>query len=81
MPPANRDASELTRRLNAMSLNSWKTQLDAANTNASIVRREQPSTQVLTVVTQRNTGGCYCGRDNAGMTDSRNTCGACRGTG
>jgi len=81
MPPANRDSSELTRRRNAMVLNAWKTGTDAANTSASIVRREQSSAVVLTVVTQRNMGGCYCGQDNAGMTDSRNTCGACRGTG
>ena len=81
MPLANRDSSELTRRRNAMSLNAWKTDNDAANTTGSSVRREQASDVVLTVVTQRNMGGCYCGQENAGMTDSRNTCGACRGTG
>jgi hypothetical protein len=81
MPPANRDSSELIRRRNAMALNAWKTQVDAANTTGSIVRREQSSAQVLTVVTQRIMGGCYCGQDNAAMTDSRNTCGACGGSG
>ena len=76
MPPANRDSSELTRRRNAMSLNGWKTGTDAANTTGSLVRREQASDVVLTVVTQRNMGGCYCGADNASMTDSRNVPGS-----
>ena len=76
MPLANRDSSELTRRLNAMSLNAWKTDNDAANTTGSSVRREQASAVVLTVVTQRNMGGCYCGVTNASMTDSRNVPGS-----
>jgi hypothetical protein len=80
MPPANRDASELTRRLNAMSLNAWKTAADTANSSGTIVRREQSSAVVLSVVTQRNIGGCYCGQPNAGMNDF-NGCGSCRGTG
>jgi len=76
MPLANRDSSELTRRRNAMSLNAWKTDNNAANTTGSSVRREQASDVVLTVVTQRNMGGCYCGVANASMTDSRNVPGS-----
>ena len=76
MPPANRDSSELTRRRNAMSLNAWKSDNDAANTTGSSVRKEQASDVVLSVVTERIMGGCYCGAANASMTDSRNVPGS-----
>lgn len=60
MPPANRDSSELTRRRNAMSMYGWRANVDAANTNGTIVRREQPFFGTLDIITQRKMGGCYC---------------------
>lgn len=60
MPPANRDSSDLTRRRRAGVLAAWA----AANTSAvnagASVRREQPTTQSLEVVVQRQQGACYC---------------------
>jgi hypothetical protein len=79
MPVANRDASELTRRRKAMSLNGWKSQIDVANiaSNGSIVRREQPFFGTLDVVTQRNMGGCYCSQANSNNPYDFNGGGAC----
>jgi len=58
MPPANRDASELTRARRAMALYGY------ANTIRSLqgvtVRREQGNTQLLNVYTEARQGGCYC---------------------
>lgn len=60
MPPANRDASELTRQRKSMTLYAWSSQNTAAvNTGASVLR-EQQTTQTLDVVVQRQQGGCYC---------------------
>lgn len=78
MPLGNRDASELTRRRKAMALNAWKTNTDAANTNGTIVRREQTSSVTLDIVTQRKQGGCYCAAALAG-TYEFNGCGSCSG--
>jgi hypothetical protein len=62
MPPANRDASELTRRRKAKALYSYNQDLKAAQTSAvGSVLREQPSAQMSDFVAQRKMGGCYCG--------------------
>ena len=62
MPPTNYDASELTRRRNAATLAGYNTSLQAyRNTvNINTSRSEQTQFQVLSVVTQRQMGGCYC---------------------
>ncbi len=79
MPPTNYDSSELTRRRNAVALATYNTSLqnyrNTVNINTS--RTEQPSFQVLTVVTERKIGGCLCTdtmfyRRNVGA-----TCGSC----
>ncbi len=61
MPPANRDSSELTRRRAAKTLYGYNTENKAAVNAGTSVLREQPSWQALSVVTQRQMGGCYCG--------------------
>jgi hypothetical protein len=61
MPPANRDSSELTRRRAAKTLYGWNNENKAAVIAGTSVLREQPNTQLLSVVTQRKMGGCYCG--------------------
>ena len=58
MPPANRDASELTRARRAMALYGYANTLRSLN--GTSVRREQPNTQLLNVYTEARQGGCYC---------------------
>ena len=73
MPPANRDSSDLTRKRAAGTLYAWYSG-NVTAVNAGGVRREQPTTQLLTVTTQRNLGACYCA--NQGVYDFTG-CGAC----
>jgi hypothetical protein len=79
MPPTNYDSSELTRRRNAVALAAFSRSLESARASGNIYtsRTEQPSFQVLTVVTERKIGGCLCTdtmfyRRNVGA-----TCGSC----
>jgi hypothetical protein len=65
MPVANRDSSELTRARRAMTLYGYNSQLDALKQTTNIVRREQPTSQILNVVTERRQGGCYCAAVNS----------------
>lgn len=78
MPPANRDASELSRRRKAKALYAWKSQVNAADTNGNVVRREQASSGTLDVIIQRRQGGCYCAASLAGTYDFVG-CGSCGG--
>ena len=66
MPVANRDSSELTRARRAMTLYGYNSQLDALKQTTNLVRREQPTSQILNVVTERRQGGCYCAAVAAG---------------
>jgi hypothetical protein len=64
MPPANRDASELTRRRAAKSLYSFNnTNKEAVNAGVSVIR-EQAQFGTLDVVTQRQQGCGICTQDN-----------------
>jgi hypothetical protein len=67
MPTANRDSSELTRKRRAMALYGYATVLQAAQRTSNIVRREQPTVQMLNVYTEARQGGCYCADANAGV--------------
>jgi len=73
MPVGNRDSSDLTRKRASGVLYGWYTG-NAAAANAGGVRREQPTTQLLSVTTQRQLGACYCA--NQGVYDFVG-CGAC----
>jgi hypothetical protein len=65
MPPANRDASELTRKRRAMALYAFNTANSGAVTAGYSVQREQSRYQTLDVVTARQQGGCYCAAINS----------------
>lgn len=76
MPPANRDASELTRKRRAMALYAFNNAVVAAQSNGvNTVRREQNNTQTLDVATARKQGGCYCAEAAAGTYRMSGTCG------
>jgi hypothetical protein len=54
MPTTNYDASLLTQRKRSNVLYTWN-RINQANVNAGLsVQREQPNTQLATVVTYRN---------------------------
>ncbi len=65
MPPANRDASELSRKRRAMALYAFNNANSAAVTAGYSVQREQSREQTLDVVTARKMGGCYCAAINS----------------
>jgi hypothetical protein len=69
MPPANRDASEITRRRKAMALNAYRQSVNAANTNGTLVRREQAAYGTLDVIVAARQGGCYCAEALSGNYD------------
>jgi hypothetical protein len=79
MPPTNYDSSELTRRRNAATLAGYNTSLQNARAAGNIYtsRTEQPSFQVLTVVTERKFGGCLCSDINFYRRNVGATCGTC----
>lgn len=61
MPTANYDSSNQTRRVQARALYLYNLNLQQARAlNPNITRSEQPSFEVLSVVTQRKMGGCEC---------------------
>ena len=61
MPTDNYDASLVTARARARALYNFNASLQAARVaNYNIVEAEQPTFQVLDVVTQRQQGGCMC---------------------
>ena len=68
MPTANYDASRLTQNRRNVALYAWYTQNNAAVAAGASIRREQPNTQLATVVTERrettanvlNTSSCPC---------------------
>lgn len=61
MPPANRDASTITKRNRDIALYSWKNQQNTSvNNGATNVLEEQPTYQSGQVVTQRNVGCMAC---------------------
>jgi hypothetical protein len=66
MPTAVYDASLLTRRKRDFTIYTWNRINSAAVVAGTSIRREQPNTQLATVVTYRhealanNTAGCPC---------------------
>jgi hypothetical protein len=84
MPTGNYDSSLLTQRKRNNALYYWNKQNNAAVTAGNSVRREQPDTQLATIVTQRhqtsaniNPNGLPCGcsiavNDNRGGNVSNN---------
>jgi|APGre2960657444_1045066.scaffolds.fasta_scaffold00174_12 hypothetical protein len=61
MPTDNYDASLVASRARARTLYNFNANLLAARVaNANVVGTEQPTFQVLDVVTQRQQGGCMC---------------------
>jgi hypothetical protein len=61
MPTANYDSSELTRRRANRELALYNSNLAAARLVSNYVRGpEQNAFQVLSIVTERQQGGCQC---------------------
>ena len=54
MPTANYDSSLLTQRKRNYTIYTWNRLNNQAVANGTSVRREQPDTQLATVVTYRN---------------------------
>ena len=77
MTTRNMDSSYLTMRRNAMALSSYNSALQTAVNAGTSVRREQPSGQVLTVITERKQGTCFCTDINNGNVYNNNAPGAC----
>lgn len=78
MPPANRDASELTRRRKAMALYAFQQANSAAVVAGTSVLREQPQFGTLDIVTLRKQGGCFCATQGTYDFNGGGACG-CRG--
>lgn len=86
MPTTNYDASRVTQNRRNVTLYNWYVTNNAAVANGTSVQREQPNTQLATVVTQRHQteanqnpttapADCPCSAqvlDNAGGNNSRN---------
>ncbi len=82
MPTDNYDASLVASRARARTLYSFNANLLAARVaNANVVGTEQPTFQVLDVVTQRQQGGCMCSASTITPYYRRNTPGAAGGAG
>ena len=82
MPTDNYDASLVASRARARTLYSFNANLLAARVaNANVVGTEQPTFQVLDVVTQRQQGGCMCSANTITPYYRRNTPGAAGGAG
>jgi len=79
MPTTIYDSSYLTFRKRAAVLYGYKTKVNEyAETDKSIVRREQPTLQTAEIITTRKQGGCFCTADAAGLPiNSRTTTGPC----
>ena len=60
MPTRNMDSSYITMRRNAMALSAYNNTLQTAINAGTSVRQEQPSGQVLSVITERKQGTCFC---------------------
>jgi len=65
MPTANYDSSLISTQRRAKALYAYNNQLAANQQTSSTVRREQPNTQTLDIVTLRKQGGCLCGPTGA----------------
>jgi hypothetical protein len=78
MPPANRDASELTRRRKAMALYAFQQANSSAVVAGRSVLREQAQFSTLDIVTLRKQGGCFCAAQGTYDFNGGGACG-CRG--
>jgi len=79
MPTAIYDSSYLTFRKRAAVLYGYNNKVNEyANTDYSIVRKEQPKLQTAEILATRKQGGCFCSADAAGLPiNSRTTTGPC----
>ena len=64
MPTANHDSSYITRIRQQKALYAYSSQLQAAQNSNITVRQEQNSSQLLSIITDRRQGGCYCTTSN-----------------
>lgn len=65
MPTTNYDSSLISTQRKAKALYAYNSQLVASQQTANTVRREQPNTQTLDIVTLRKQGGCFCAANGA----------------
>jgi hypothetical protein len=63
MTLTNRDASQITLKNQQKALYAWKSYVDVAVGLGISVLQEQPRTQTLGVVVNRQQGGCKCSND------------------
>jgi hypothetical protein len=64
MPTANHDSSYITLLRKQQALYGYYNQLQAAQAANNNVRQEQPSQELLSVITDRKQGGCVCSTSN-----------------
>ena len=65
MPTTNYDSSLISTQRKAKALYAYNNQLVANQQTSSTVRKEQPNTQTLDIVTLRKQGGCLCAANGA----------------
>ncbi len=65
MSTTNRDASQITIKNQQKMLYAWKSTNDAQVNLGLSVLQEQPTAQSLSVVVQRQQGGCKCDADRS----------------
>ena len=77
MTTRNMDSSYLTMRRNAMTLSGYNNALQTAQNAGTTVLREQTSAQVLSVITERKQGTCFCSDIRTGNVYNNNGPGSC----
>lgn len=65
MSTTNRDASQITIKNQQKTLYAWKDNNNALVNLGLSVLQEQPTAQSLSVVVQRQQGGCKCTADRS----------------
>lgn len=65
MSTTNRDASQITIKNQQKALYAWKDNNNAQVNLGLSVLQEQPTAQSLSVVVQRQQGGCKCTTDRS----------------
>ena len=69
MPTTNYTAGYITQRRQAKTLSGYNTALQNEVSNGTTVLREQSGGQLLSVITQRRQGNCFCTNDNTDNTN------------
>ena len=64
MSRANHDSSYITLRRQQAALYAYNNDIRALQNSNATVRKEQPSSQSLSVITDRRQGGCTCSATN-----------------